>query len=396
MRLTRLVIGFLLILGAVLVILGEQLSGASADAVINARLTTIRAPIAGTLSVERRPLGTRVQDGEELGSIQDPIVDDIRLNDLIRERAFAAAEVERLSTLVRAVSGMVEGLRLRSHSFRQERVRQLQAQLSSAHSQVSAAEARAEEARSSLQRSQQLSDQGLETSAVFGRNQSSLRVAELALEDARQRAAVAEISLQAARRGTFLGDGYNDVPFSEQEISELSLRVADLRSSLAAEEARVAALDARIASERLRVNRLTSAQLVSNVQGSVWEVLAGSGETVQRGQDLMRLVDCRSTIVTLSVTESVYNGLKIGDPATLRVGTDGRTFEGTVTRLAGSGAETIYRNLAIAPSAKHLERYDVTLLSQALRSSDLACAIGRTGRVFFDARPLDFLRRIWS
>ena len=83
MRLTRLVIGFLLILSAVLVISGEQLSGASADAVINARLTTIRAPIAGMLSVERRPLGTCVQEGEELGPIRDPIVDDIRLNDFI-------------------------------------------------------------------------------------------------------------------------------------------------------------------------------------------------------------------------------------------------------------------------------------------------------------------------
>jgi hypothetical protein len=64
--------------------------------------------------------------------------------------------------------------------------------------------------------------------------------------------------------------------------------------------------------------------------------------------------------------------------------------------LAGSGAETIYRNLAIAPSRQHLERYDVTLLSPALRDSDVGCAIGRTGRVFFDARPLDFVRRFWS
>lgn len=196
MRLTRLVIGFLLILGAVLVISGEQLSGANADAVINARLTTLRAPIAGTLSVERRSLGTRVIEGEAIGSILDPIADNSRLNDLIRERAFAAAEVERLIGLERSISGMVEGLRLRSYTYRQERVRQLQAQLSSAQSQVAAAQARLEETRSTLERSQQLSDRGLETSAVFGRNQSSVRVADLELEDARQRAAATEISLQ--------------------------------------------------------------------------------------------------------------------------------------------------------------------------------------------------------
>ena len=76
MRLTRLIIGFLVILAAGFVIVGEQLSGASADAVINARVTTIRSPIAGTLALESRPLGSLVSGKEALGWIQNPIVDD--------------------------------------------------------------------------------------------------------------------------------------------------------------------------------------------------------------------------------------------------------------------------------------------------------------------------------
>jgi hypothetical protein len=52
MRFARLIIGSLVIAVAILVIAGEQLSGASADAVINARTTTLRAPIAGTLTLE--------------------------------------------------------------------------------------------------------------------------------------------------------------------------------------------------------------------------------------------------------------------------------------------------------------------------------------------------------
>ena len=38
MRFTRLIIGFLIIVVALLIIAGEQLSGASGDAVINARI----------------------------------------------------------------------------------------------------------------------------------------------------------------------------------------------------------------------------------------------------------------------------------------------------------------------------------------------------------------------
>ncbi len=321
------------------------MSGASADAVINARLTTVRAPIAGRVSIERRSLGTHIAQGEPIGSIVDPIVDDIRLNDLLLEQALAKAELGRQRAVIGALKTSIEELSTRATAYRRQRVRQLEAR------------------------------------SAFGESGAS--------------SAAGEIELESARQGIFLGDGYNDAPFSGQRLVDLDLRLEEMRASLKAQEARIMALDDRVKSERLRVNKLAAHQLASNARGIVWEAPAGNGEIVQRGQDLIRLVDCGSSIVTLSVTEGVYNRLRLGDGGTFRLDTDGRTFQGSVTRLAGSGAATIYRNLAIAPSEKHLERYDVTLLSQSLRDSDVGCAIGRTGRVFFEARPLDFLRRLW-
>jgi multidrug resistance efflux pump len=397
MRFARLIIGSLVIAVAILVIAGEQLSGASADAVINARTTTLRAPIAGTLTLESRALGSRVIADEAVASIQDPLVDDVRLNDLIRERAFSAAETQRLSQAIEAVRQSIQDLEARSASYRRERIRQLEAELLSARSRIAVGEARVEEAAAAFARSSELTQRGLEASASFERNQASQRVAELELDDARQRAFSAHITLEAAKKGTFLGDGYNDAPYSEQQISELSLQRAELESQLEAEREKIKHLTTRVNAERLRVNRLSSAQIQSNVNGSVWEVLAGDRETVQRGQELLRLVDCDSAVVTLSVSENVYNRLKLGDQAMFKLSADGRSYEGTITRLAGAGAATIYRNLAIAPSERHLERYDVTLLVPGLREdNELACSVGRTGRAFFEARPFDFLRQLWS
>jgi hypothetical protein len=68
-----------------------------------------------------------------------------------------------------------------------------------------------------------------------------------------------------------------------------------------------------------------------------------------------------------------------------------------VARLAGSGTETIYRSLAVGPSAEHLKRFDVAVAVPALAADpELACAVGRTGRVIFAGRPLDGLRRLMS
>ncbi|KIN72603.1 Curdlan synthesis protein [Sulfitobacter guttiformis KCTC 32187] len=101
-------------------------------------------------------------------------------------------------------------------------------------------------------------------------------------------------------------------------------------------------------------------------------------------------------MVNLSVSEGVYNTLTAGQSAEFRLLGSSRVFEATVLRLAGTGAATIYRNLAVAPSSKHLERYDVSLLVGGLHEDpELGCAVGRTGRVFFDRRPLDWLRRLF-
>ena len=396
MRILRLLLAGLVIVAAGFVIVGEQLSGASADAVINARLSTVRAPTAGRLTLQHRLLGSSVAEGEQLGSIDDPLVDNIHLNDMIREKAFTTAEIERLSSVIAALEQAINDLKARSIRYQEQRILQLEAELRALTSEIGAAEARGDEAQAAFQRSKQLTDRGLETSSSFERIRATQRVATQDLESARQRAAVVEIELRAARNGTFLGDGYNDAPYSEQRISELTLDLSENQALLNAEKAKAKALDNRITIERLRVNRLTSSKLVSNVNGTVWEVLTANGESVERGEPLMRLVTCTSTIVTLSVAESVYNRLKIGNLAKFRVSNDNKVLAGTITRLAGSGAETIYRNLAVAPSERHLQRFDVTLVVPAIRNDpEQSCAIGRTGRVFFEARPLDFLRNFW-
>jgi hypothetical protein len=98
-------------------------------------------------------------------------------------------------------------------------------------------------------------------------------------------------------------------------------------------------------------------------------------------------------VITASVRETVYNRLRLGDAAQFRLLGVGRTFEGTISRLAGSGAQSIYRSLAIGPSEEHLKRFDVTLVFPELnRDTQLSCAIGRTGRVTFSAGPLQFWR----
>ncbi|MBW9115570.1 HlyD family efflux transporter periplasmic adaptor subunit [Rhizobium cauense] len=393
MRILKLVIGIIVVLVAGYVVVGEQLSGASADALINARLTTLRSPISGQLSLQNRPLGAQVKRNEQIGRVDDNLVDNVRVSDLERETSQGEAEGARLTLDLVSVRSAIDLLRQRSKNYSVDRVRQLEAEVTASKSLGDAAQAKLNSATLELERSTTLANRGIETGTSYQRAQSLVEVSRLELANARSETAATTVSLEAARRGIFLGDGYNDAPYSEQRIAELELREAELNSQLKAQDQRVAALNARLSVERLRVNKLGSASLQSNVNGLLWDVLAADGETLQRGQDVLRLVDCDSTIVTLSVSESVYNRLVVGGSAQFRLNGRSEVMPGTITRLAGAGAETVYKNLAIAPSQRHLERYDVTITVPALQDdAKLRCLVGRTGRVFFERRPLDWFR----
>lgn len=379
MKTLRPVIGLVLVAGALWVIVGEQMSGVSADAVVNAPVVTVRSSTAGKLSMPKRPLGADVAKGERLATVDDSLPDRTRLDDLRMEVANAQATVDRIKSDLGAKRAQRKSYGERTKIYREHRIAEIETKLKFARARLDRLQPKA---------------QGSETSATKVAQTAPPATTDTApLMQAREDVALLEISLDAAKSGVFLGDGYNDAPSSEQRGADLDGAIASLEANLTEAQTRLKTLEDRRAQEQTRVATMSSSHVTSPANGIYWETLQADGVTVQRGDPIMELVDCDVPLVTASVSEGVYNSLKVGDSATFKLASRDRIYDATVARLAGSGAVDVYQHLAIAPNKEHLERYDVTLLVPELKSDpDLDCPVGRTGRVFFERRPLDFLR----
>lgn len=384
MKYSRLLIGAFVVGIASWIVVGEQVSQVSANAYINAQIVTVRSDRAGKISLPPRTLGSSVLMGETLAKVVNLSVDSSRLNDLELERAHKAAEVASMSRRLEVHKEVLAGLRNRSSMFRAFRVEEARIRLTRAQRRLAV-----------LQERNSLQSQGPEAAAwvvePFAREPDSY---ELALEHAHEEVEISEIVLEAAERGVFLGDGYNDAPSAEQHATKLSSEIQLQAATLQQLEAQYEALVERLGLEKLRVEELQVDLIRAPASGTIWELIATNEVRVERGDPILRIVDCSSTIVSLSVSEMTYNSLKIGDDASFRFNNDRRVFKGTITRLSGSGAKKIYDTLAVVPGLRHLERFDVTVSVPELASEpELACAIGRTGRVFFEPRPLDIIRK---
>ncbi|WP_439373111.1 HlyD family secretion protein [Bradyrhizobium sp. DASA03120] len=394
MKLARVVIGSLLLAGGLYVIIGEHFAGTSADATVNARLYLVRAPIDGRVTLAVKSIGGRINAGELAAEVADERFDTARLLELERDRDNQRIELIRIAGQRDALSRSRAGFDAQSTDYQRGRIRQIEARIAETKATQDAAAARLREADAEFKRANELNNRGVQTAANLDRARATFDVAQQELESAQQRVNYFETELASARTGVFIGESYNDAPFSTQRIRELDQRLAELFVDEEQIKARIIQFDGQIDAERVRVNRLTSATLNARVPGLVWDILVDDGEYARRGQDLVKLVNCNSLVVTAGVSESLYDNLSVGAAVQFRLFGDERIFDGTITRLGGAGASPLYANLAVGPSPQHLQRFDVTVTVPGLAEQpDLGCAIGRTGRVVFSSGPIAQFRR---
>jgi len=271
-------------------------------------------------------------------------------------------------------------LREQRDAFQKGRIEELEARISELGASIESGEAEQVETSSTLDRTQKLRTSGYQSEAALIHANREHRVAERNTEALRQRLRGAKVELDAARKGLFVGDSYNDIPRTAQRMDEVEQQIIDINSQVEERRLRIDHFQEELAGEKARVDKLSSATISVPVNGRVWEVLTANGEEVQRGQPLLRVLDCSGAVVTAAVSEATYNNLRIGQPATFHLRGESEERTGKIIGLNGLAA--VPANFAIEQNALAREPYHVTVQIPSLGAAD--CEVGRTGKVTFD------------
>lgn len=361
----------------------------SREAVINARIATIRAPMDGVVKTASGTPGRAVHAGEPIGDIVDPTADDARLFQL--QQDVHATERDR-DALARRLADLRQSraeAENQAEAYRLGRVEQDQLRVEEARASLAAAIARESDATAADNRGAALHARGFMADAAYERAQHAREVARQDTIAARKRLDALSVELQAARNGTYLGDNYNDVPSSFQRARELALRIEEAEATLDQLGRKHQALTAELAAEQKRLASRSSTALAAPIDGNLWTVQAASGEYVRKGQELFTVLDCSTVVVTASVSERDYNELRLGDPVRFRVSGSNREYSGTIMKL---GLTSTGRSFAIAPEERNQQ---IAVQLDNLQDSPAdRCAVGRTGEVVFEGREHGALGRI--
>lgn len=370
------------------------LATTSSEAVVNARIITVRAPIEGEVTMAQRgtDIGSPFRADQNILTIRNSRADSSHLTNLTRERDQLRTDVEALEAKKLLLQSSLEDLNAQQERFRLGRIAQLNQRIRQADADIASAEAKYSVAGEALKRAMTLRNTDAVSQAFLDKAQGDERVAKQAIHAQVEYKKGILVELDAAKNGTFIGDSYNDTPQSAQRKMEVSFQLADVQARLSGDRAQLSALDSAIASEQVRQSELSKAEIRATVNGRVWEMLTAPGEHVNAGQDLLKILDCGSAIVTASVSETTYERLSIGQTATFTPRDGGPELTGLVVGLNGLAA--VDSNTAIQQSALSREPYHVSLKFPEL-STTFDCRVGRSGLVKFSDSGSVFAHSIY-
>jgi biotin carboxyl carrier protein len=374
---------FALLFAASLISLYQQIGvSASREAVINARIAIIRAPLDGVVTAYVTKPGSRVRAGTSIGIVENQLTDGARLAELRREagdvdieRASLEEQLKHLEAARTAAAGQAEAYRIgREHL--------LDLQIAGADADLTAADERQRNAVTARIRGAALHTLGFQSDEAQDKLYSAEQIARQGVISARARAEALSVEREAAHNNTFLGDSYNDAPFSLQQARELALRIADARTRLDDQLRKAALLHEQLADERVRLDAQTEAVVRAPVNGQLWTVEAGSGEYARKGDDILTVLDCSTVVVTASASARDYNELQLGDRVRFRVSGSDRDYLGQIVKFGSSPAYAV-------PPPQGRQQIVVALFDLPADGED-GCAVGRTGEVTFEDAARSF------
>ncbi len=369
----------------------------SDNAVVTAYVSSLRVPIEGTLHDFRAAVGAHVSAGQLLGHVDNSRANEERLHDLETAQREASGQASAVSGEAETLEAERDRLLRRAAVHAKAVSLRLGMQSAEAEKLLAEKEATLAEARTELQRADDLHANGIVSQASLDRVKAQHKVA---LEDvAAQKAQIAVLQGEgdAASRGIFTEPGFgNDVSYSTQRVDEIDLQLAHLRQSSATLNMHADNLRSDVTVESEYTGLMHRADLVSPITGTIWQVQAQDGERLSTGDAVAQLVDCKQQFLLAAFPQAQLSHLDLGGEARVKMSGESRVQRANILSVSEQPDES--QKLAADTILSSKERMAVVRLAFVTdASADTPCAVGHAAQVLLPKKRTGiFALASWS
>ncbi|AKJ67682.1 multidrug transporter [Pandoraea thiooxydans] len=362
-------------------------SHSSERAVIDAPVSLVTTPADGIVTAQQVKVGSQFHAGDTLMTVQNPNVDRSLLVDLTGKqldnqqhydaaKAKLAADQTLLATTNDEITKYQAALQ-RTHSTNEQVLA----------SRVAMAKAQVDHQETIVNRNQALQWAGAVSQAYTDSSRSQLAVLQSNEQQAQAELQNARSESAAVRHKVFNGASDGSVATLMQRRDSLKAEIAQLDAQLSQYQSAGDQINALIAKEQDRLDRLTNMPIKAFDSGVVEQVLAPPGTRVAAGATLIRATNCDDSRVVAVFPRSFSDALLPGSPLTVHVDGVAGPLKATVAQILPSApAGEQARYLVPFPPVEKNEIYLIAKLDKPLRlgnggSPQSTCAMGRWAEV---------------
>jgi multidrug resistance efflux pump len=384
-RSVKIALASIVALAGMYAVLVQQRVVTSDEAIVSAYVSAVRTPIEGNVSGIALKVGSRVGQGAVLGHVENPRAYDQALENLSLRQEEDRGAMGALGGQISELLQQRSELESRAHAHKTAVCVRLERLLSQAAALLDAKRVAAEHAGVELERSRNLRDAGAVTEADFERRQSESKIAKSEQAAAEAEIAGLQAELDAAGKGTLAEPGVSaDVPYSQQRIDEISLRLAELHATRANLAFRADHIAADVTRQIRHSELMRSSAIIAPVTGTVWRLQSNDGEHIATGDTLAEIVDSSHPFLLISIPQDRVPDIQLGAKVKFKLSGETEQRTGTVISIAGITGDDENRRFAAIPLPNSTKRMAaVRVQFDDLQSSDRL--VGRTARAVISA-----------
>ena len=330
-------LGIGIVLIAAVVMVPALASFQSINAIVNTHYVTIKSPIEGALDGFAKMPGEPIAQGEELVRISNTRFKESAVNEMEVEQKTLAERSLGLQQHLKNLQQLQKELQKRVLVHRTHEFLRLEEQLAQAQSEKKAQESLIREQQLLAQRQALLVKENFISPAQNEAAQYALEVTQSRLDIFKARIRLLETEKQAVQSFVYLGEGRNDVPYTQQRLDDVRLQITEVSARLRENERRSADVQMQISQERESMAVSREVRMQSPSTGVLWRKFGNNGTEVVIGTDLAHVITCDNLFLDVAVPESSLESFQIGKPVQYRLigSTPWRT--GHIHAVTGSG-----------------------------------------------------------
>lgn len=323
----------------------------SINAIVNTHYTVIKSPIEGALDGFTKMPGQPIDQGEALVKVSNARFKESAVNEMEVEQKTLAERSLGLQQHLKNLQQLHKELQNRVAVHRTHEFLRLEEQLAQAHSEKKGQESLLREQQMQSQRNALLVKENFISPAQNEAAQYALEVTQSRLDIFQARIRLLETEKQAVKRFVYLGEGRNDVPYTQQRLDDVRLQITDAAARLRENEQRNSEIRMQINKERESMAVSREVTLHSPSKGVLWRKFGSNGTEVVIGTDLAHVISCDNLFLDVAVPESSLASFEIGKPVQYRLIGSTQWLVGHIDAVTGSG-----NNLQDVTLVAHLQR----------------------------------------